>query len=126
VTLRDGDRVSAAIEAAGGVTGDADLDRINLAKRLRDEDQVSVPRLHDPVRLALDTSAGPSPAMVDLNRASLAELDALPGIGATYAQRILDSRHRDGPFRTVDELQVRQIMPRATYDRIKDRLTARP
>jgi competence protein ComEA len=67
----------------------------------------------------------PTPAPVDLNRATKAELLALPGIGEVRAGRIIESRQQDGPFRDPDELVSRRIVPRAVFDLIKDRLTVR-
>lgn len=124
-TLREGDRVAAALEAAGGPTDDADLERLNLAKRLHDEDQVTVPRLIGSDGPGGGGAIAPTPgaALLDLNRATVAELDALPGIGPAYAQRIVESRQRDGLFRSVEDLLDRRLLPRATYDRIKDRVT---
>jgi competence protein ComEA len=59
---------------------------------------------------------------IDLNRASAAELEALPGIGPVLAQRICEHRRREGPFRTVDELRaVRGVGPRL-LERVRDRL----
>jgi len=114
--LTDGDRAIDALAAAGGATGEADLEAVNLAKRLHDEDQLVVPRLGDVVSGVAGIARGPP---VNLNTASAEELEALPGIGPTYAQRIIDSRASAGPFRTPDELLTRQLLPQATYDRIK-------
>jgi competence protein ComEA len=124
--LREGDRTTAAIEAAGGATSDADLDRVNLARRLRDEDQIYVPRIGEPGRGGTDAVPGLPASVIDINTASLTDLDALPGIGPVLAQRIIESRQRDGKFQTIEELVERKILTRATYDRIKDRITARP
>jgi len=113
-------RAEDALRAAGGPTDDADLAALNLARRLRDEDQLLVARLAPTavpggtgVRAAppMATSPAPTravvadrPALVDLNSASVAELDGLPGIGPVLAQRIVDRRTAVGPFRVVDDL----------------------
>jgi competence protein ComEA len=100
VRLPVGSRVVDALAAAGGATADADLARLNLARVLVDGEQVVVPRPGD----APPTAAARSPAgggdLVDLNTASLAQLDELPGVGPVLAQRIVDRR----PFTSVDEL----------------------
>jgi competence protein ComEA len=57
-----------------------------------------------------------------LNTATAAQLDALPGIGPAYAQRILDYRERNGPFRSVQQLRDARLIPNATFERLKDRL----
>ncbi len=67
-----------------------------------------------------------APAPVNINAASAQDLDALPGIGAVYSQRIVDSRTADGPFATIDDLVNRQLIPRATYDKIRDLITVGP
>ena len=71
-------------------------------------------------------AAGAIAAAVDINTASAAELDALPGIGEVYSQRIVDSRATDGPFVTIDDLVARGLIPRATYENIRELIVAGP
>jgi competence protein ComEA len=125
VPLRASDRLADAIAAAGGVTIGADVEDLNLARRLRDGEQVVVPEKtrRGPAELAQPLAPG---ARLELNRATEAQLDALPGIGATYARRIVDSRAVDGPFKTVEDLVERRIVPRATFDKVRDLLTVAP
>lgn len=110
--LPPGARVDDLVTAAGGLAADADADRINLAAPLSDGQKIYVPRIGEPV--PADAVAGPQPPSahepVDLNTASVAQLDALPGIGPSTAQAILDYRAQHGRFRSVDDLlQVRGI-----------------
>lgn len=110
-------RVDDLIRAAGGLVADADADRVNLAARLTDGVRVYVPRIGEvvPPDLAAEGSAlGSSgePRLVDLNSASIAELDTLPGIGPATAQAIVDYRTQHGRFSSVDDLlNVRGIGP---------------
>lgn len=125
--LPAGARVTDLIAAAGGLSADADADRINLAAPVRDGERVYVPRRGEatvPEVVAggdggSSTPAGPAgPAggtgpgdpsaptdRVDLNRADADALDALPGIGPATADAILRYRAEHGPFRSVDDLQ---------------------
>ena len=57
---------------------------------------------------------------------SAKELDGLPGIGEVYSQRIVESRAWDGPYKTTDDLVARQVLPRATFERIRELITAGP
>jgi len=131
--LHEGDRVVDAVEAAGGPSSDADLVALNLARRIQDEDQVVVPRIGEPapVSQVASAQAGPdglpaSGALIDINTASADVLDSLPGIGEVYSQRIVDSRIAEGPFQGTEDLVVRQVIPRATYEKIKNLITASP
>ena len=131
--LHEGDRVVDAVEAAGGPSSDADLVALNLARRIQDEDQVVVPRIGEPapVSQVASAQAGPdglpaSGALIDINTASADVLDSLPGIGEVYSQRIVDSRTAEGPFQGTEDLVARQLIPRATYEKIKNLITASP
>jgi competence protein ComEA len=107
VTLPSGARVADAVQAAGGLLPGADPGSINLAAVVSDGAQIAVgvPGVATSVG---QPGSGPGPAAsggrVDLNTATAAELDALPGIGPVLAQRIVDHRGRHGPFRSVDQL----------------------
>jgi competence protein ComEA len=115
VTLAGTSRVIDAIEAAGGAQPDADLDRLNLAAALADGQRIAVPRRGQPAP-PLDPSAG-APAStntngeptaqspLNLNAATGPQLEALPGIGPTLAQAIIEERDRAGGFRSVDDLR---------------------
>lgn len=132
VRLSAGSRVDDAVLAAGGATEDADLASVNLARPLVDGEQIHIPVPgEDPPQLAapppsedgdggdLGTGAGP----IDLNTASAAQLEELPGVGPAIAQRILDHREKNGAFRSVDDLlEVSGIGP-ATLEKIREQAT---
>lgn len=101
--LPPGSRVNDAVAAAGGPLEAGDVQRLNLAARLADGQQVRVP-LKAEKRTAADMAEGPGLARVNINTASLAELDSLPGIGPVIAQRILAHRAQYGPFASVEQL----------------------
>lgn len=106
--LPGGARVKDLVVAAGGLRDDADIERINLAAPVADGAHVSVPwiGMSDEVAAGAGTQAtGAGDGLLDLNRATAAELDALPGIGATLAGRIVARREQGGPFQSVDDLR---------------------
>ncbi len=103
VRLPAGSRVDDAVRAAGGVVAGADPGLLNLARTLVDGEQVLV---------GVDAPPGAGPAAptaaggaVDLNAATVADLDALPGIGPVLAQRIVDWRTEHGRFASVEQLR---------------------
>ena len=70
-----------------------------------------------------NSSSTSQTGIVNINTASAAQLDSLPGIGTTYAQRIIDYRQANGPFKTIDEIQnIKGIGP-ATFAKLKDQIT---
>jgi competence protein ComEA len=106
--LPQGSRVADAVARAGGATRRANLDLLNLAAPLADGEQILVPGA-----AAAGAGAGaggggpPSPtAPVDLNSATVEQLDVLPGIGPVTAQKIVDYRQAHGPFTSVDDLDA--------------------
>lgn len=99
VRLRDGDRVGDAVQAAGGARSSANLEAVNLAARVADGQQVTVPR-GDAVGTGASGAAGP----ISLSSATPEQLDQLDGVGPGLAQKIIDYRTQHGGFRSVDEL----------------------
>ena len=102
----DGTRVAEALEAAGGALPGTDLSTLNLARRVADGEQIAVGVPPAPDAAAAPEGGGsPAGERVDLNRATLEQLDGLPGIGPVTAQRILDWRAAHGRFARVDQLR---------------------
>jgi competence protein ComEA len=123
-TLPPDSIVKDAVVAAGGPTGDADLDRINLALSLANGQQVHVPRMGEedaPIQSSGDQRA--SEVRININTADAAALELLPGIGPALAQRIVDYRQAQGPFlRIEDIMEVPGIGP-GTFEKIRELIT---
>ena len=116
--LPAGSRVNDAIQAAGGFAVGAEQSNINLATPLEDGQQIDVPGIVNPSHV----NAG----RVNINTATVEELDALPGIGPTTAQEIVDYRLQNGDFVYIQDIQKVPGIGPATYDGIKDYITVGP
>ncbi len=125
-----------AIKAAGGPTARGDLSRINLAHLIQDGDQIVVPEMAPPTVTVGPGTPSPTPlptplpassgARVNINTATAAELETLPRIGPSLAQRIVEHRAANGPFRTIEDImKVAGIGP-AIFAQIKDLITIGP
>ena len=116
-----GDRYADALALAGGPIEDADPLGVNLARRVRDEDHIHVPRRGEPPL----TLASGEPVL-DLNTATVKQLEELPGIGPARAQKIVESRTKEGAFTGPDDLVLRKLIPLSTLEPIRARLQVRP
>lgn len=131
-TLPSGARVVDAVRAAGGELPQAAVEFLNLAARLRDGEQVYVPTRREAEEsvggrgvLPDGSVPGSGTRRVDLNRASVEELNAVPGIGPALAERIVAYRRVNGPFARVEDLLgVPGIGPK-NLEKMKERLAVR-
>lgn len=110
VVLKNGDRIVDAIEAAGGETENADLNRLNLAYILSDGDKINVPNKNDGNEIDNTTTvenAVPSKEKesININAATLEELTELPGIGEATANKIIEYRRQNGKFETIEDIK---------------------
>ena len=123
IRLPDGTRVADALAAAGGALPGTDLMGLNIARRLSDGEQLLVGVAPPPGQpadgAALGAPAGTS-QKVDLNAATLEQLDVLPGVGPVTAQRILDWRAAHGRFTSVNQLREVSGIGQARLARLKD------
>jgi competence protein ComEA len=129
--LPAGARVGDLVAAAGGYGPRVDTGRaardLNLAAALHDGDQIRVPARDDPAAATSRPTAGgrangAPAAPIDLNRATAAELDSLPGIGPVTAAKIIASREEQ-PFRAVADLRTRKLIGDKTFAQLKDLVT---
>ena len=136
VHLKQGDRIIDAIEKAGGETKNADLSQINLAYELEDGQKIYIPNKNEKIDEYITTSNGNNimnknnnetkerkENKVNINTANQSELDSLPGIGPSIAQRIIEYREENGNFKRIEDLQNVKGIGDAKFSDIKDNVT---
>jgi len=130
-------RVAAAVEAAGGVIGDAAPEAVNMARKVADGEQIAIPTREEAKRAtggastAVASGAAPGVGLaqasgpVDINTATAEQLDSLPGIGPATATKIVADREANGPYSSVEDLgRVAGIGPKKLAD-LKDQICVR-
>ncbi len=121
-TLSQGSRLQDVLASAGGANGDADTSSLNLARRLADGELINVPRIGEPAS-GIGPAASPvksASLRVGINTGTLEDLDRLPGIGPTLAQRIIDFRNQNGAFARLDDLKKVRGIGDALYAQVRD------
>lgn len=125
-------RVQDAIDAAGGLLTGANAEGLNLAALLEDGQQLVIPYKEgsvptETVDLPSSVTATPAPNsdvnLININTATLEELDTLPGIGLTTAQKIIDYRTVNGPFSAIEDIMNVSGIGPSTFENLKDLIT---
>ena len=128
--LSNGSRVTDVVKLAGGFTEDADKKSVNLAEKVTDESMIYVARVGENVAPATTNSQVNGSAQqeessdkINLNTATLAELQTISGIGAKRAQDIIDYRDANGGFSSVDDLANVSGIGEKTLEKLKSEVT---
>ena len=135
-TLKPGNRLIDAVEAAGGGTPEADLESVNLALRVQDEAQYKIPRIGEPPDPESNAVTAPAASqnplsdkeqspegLIDLNKATAELLETLPGIGPVREGDIVADRELNGPFLTIKQItRVKGIGP-SIFGEIRELVT---
>ena len=127
--LREGARVAQAIDAAGGLTPEADVAGLNRASKVVDGQKIYVPHVGEQQTVDVVAGSGPGEAsagasvasdLVNINTANASELQTLSGIGPSMAQSIIDERTQNGPFTSIDDLMRVSGIGEKKFAKIKD------
>ena len=116
-------RIVDVLAEAGGISEDANRDwvekNINLAKKASDGLKIYIPRIGEEV-LSISQNSAQAGAVININTASASDLESLPAVGPVTAQKIIDGR----PYSQIGELIDRKIVGAATFEKIKDKISA--
>ncbi|WP_144558750.1 helix-hairpin-helix domain-containing protein [Shouchella miscanthi] len=127
-TYTEGDRIDDAIKRAGGFTEDAEDMHVNLALKLVDEQVIYVPKIGEtPVEMEQfwrEAGEGES-GKINLNTATIEELQTLTGIGPAKAATIVQHREEQGPYQTIDDLKNVSGIGEKSFDSLKDFITVK-
>ena len=114
VTLNEGDRLATAVEKVGGTTQKADLNGINMAIKLKDEMHYIIPRIGEVVKNNasevvsdgnFNQAESSKTSQININTATIEELDKLPGVGEATANKIVNHRSESGEFKSIEEIK---------------------
>jgi len=134
VRIKEGSRIVDVIEAAGGITEDADMSKINLAYIVEDGQKIFVPSITDEIteeteyvtsesgdNIIVDNNEGEN-MMVNINKATQTELETLPGIGPAMALRIIEHREENGNFENIEDIKNVKGIGDAKFENIKNNI----
>jgi len=125
VVLESGARLIDAVNLAGGLKKDADIDKINLAKKLSDEEKIYIPKIGEEyVEVTESGGSKDSSGKIDINTCSKEELLALPGIGEVLADRIIDYREKS-KFKSIEDIMNVSGIGKGRFEDIKDLIIVR-
>lgn len=128
VTIESEKRLSDAIDVLGGITESADLNKINLAMKLKDESHYIIPKLGEYNELHSNniferntqSSTNIQSNLININNANAAQLDTLPGIGEATANKIINHREENGLFKSIEEIKKVNGIGDKKYEEIKN------
>ena len=123
--MKAGDRVKDALDAAGGLTGEADSQKVNLAQRVEDQMVIVVPKVGEE---ATEIPAGatsketPKEGKVNINTATVEELKTLKGVGEKKAEAIIEYRKKNGSFKTKEDLMKVRGIGKKLFESFQERI----
>jgi len=123
--MKSGDRVKDALEAAGGLTDEADSQKVNLAQRVEDQMVIVVPKVGEEVT-EIPTGATSKEASkdgkVNINTATVEELKTLKGVGEKKAEAIIEYRKKNGSFKTKEDLMKVRGIGKKLFESFQERI----
>lgn len=124
VKLESGSRINDAIEAAGGLSNNADLTNINLAYILEDGEKIYIPKKGEEIANSLINISTTS-SKININKATQSELETLPGVGPSTALKIINYREKNGKFSKIEDIKNISGVGDAKYENMKDYISVK-
>ena len=123
--IQQGSIIKDLIDIAGGLTEDANIDSINRAEKLRDNQLIVIPNKDDISKgIIISNGTGTSSEeIININSASLSELQNINGIGEVKAQSIIDYREKKGGFKSIEDIKNVEGIGDKTFEKIKDKIS---
>ena len=123
--LEEGSIVKELIDMAGGLTKEADISRINRAKKLQNHELVVIGNINDKenTNMIEESSEAEYNGLININSANLEELKKISGVGDVKAQSIIEYREKNGGFKSIDEIKNIDGIGEKTFEKIKDKIT---
>ena len=131
VTLNQGDRLSDAVDKLGGMTEDADFNQVNLAIKVEDEKHYIIPKIGEKIEILVEQRQESAlenkenSTKININSATIEELDTLPGVGEATANKILNYRNENGKFNSIEEIKNVNGIGDKKYEEIKDLISVK-
>ncbi len=134
ITLPEDSRISDAIDAAGGLTENADLTNINLAYILEDGEKIYIPKKGETITdsnntnsnsISSSTSISTKSSKININKATQTELELISGIGPSTALKIINYRKENGNFKKIEDIKNVPGIGDAKFNQIKDYITVK-
>ena len=123
--MKSGDRVKDALEAAGGLTGEADSQKVNLAQRVEDQMVIVVPKVGEEATempAGLTGKEASKEGKVNINTATVEELKTLKGVGEKKAEAIIEYRKKNGSFKTKEDLMKVRGIGKKLFESFQERI----
>lgn len=110
VTVNSGERLANVVEKVGGVTSNADLNQVNMAIKVEDEEHYIIPKIGEVLEvqesiMAENNGTKEDSSKININKATIEELDSLPGVGEATANKIVNYRDENGEFKSIEEIK---------------------
>lgn len=132
IELEEGARIEDAINGAGGLKPEANLNDMNLAYEVSDGEKIYIPNLADAIgndeteiNSSGDFSSSSNNSKVNINKATVPELTNVPGIGASTAEKIVSYREKNGKFKSVEDIKNVSGIGDSKYEKLKDYISVK-